>query len=185
MKKSFGIRLLLVCLLLLTMLNASYAVADDVGADDRNPSNDIVIVLDQSNSMSNADPQNRRLDAAQMIVGMCDMENSRVAIIPFAGKIQASADMGFVPINEAESRLNKMNAISGLTRLVGDTDLGNALNLAVKLLLEREDKTNNPMIIALTDGENSFLNNADSDDTTDINNYFATKNSSIIFFGKT
>lgn len=103
MKKSFGIRLLLVCLLLLTMLNASYAVADDVGADDRNPSNDIVIVLDQSNSMSNADPQNRRLDAAQMIVGMCDMENSRVAIIPFAGKIQASADMGFVPINEAES----------------------------------------------------------------------------------
>ena len=118
MKKSFGIRLLLVCLLLLTMLNASYAVADDVGADDRNPSNDIVIVLDQSNSMSNADPQNR-LDAAQMIVGMCDMENSRVAIIPFAGKIQASADMGFVPINEAESRLNKMNAISGLTRLVG------------------------------------------------------------------
>lgn len=87
MKKSFGIRLLLVCLLLLTMLNASYAVADDVGADDRNPSNDIVIVLDQSNSMSNADPQNRRLDAAQMIVGMCDMENSRVAIIPFAGKI--------------------------------------------------------------------------------------------------
>ena len=164
MKKSFGIRLLLVCLLLLTMLNASYAVADDVGADDRNPSNDIVIVLDQSNSMSNADPQNRRLDAAQMIVGMCDMENSRVAIIPFAGKIQASADMGFVPINEAESRLNKMNAISGLTRLVGDTDLGNALNLAVKLLLEREDKTNNPMIIALTDGENSFLNNADSDD---------------------
>lgn len=92
MKRSFGIRLLLVCLLLLTMLNASYAVADDVGADDRNPSNDIVIVLDQSNSMSNADPQNRRLDAAQMIVGMCDMENSRVAIIPFAGKIQASAD---------------------------------------------------------------------------------------------
>lgn len=138
------------------------ARAETVKKDERSPSNDIVIVLDQSRSMNGdrqkADPEGYRLDAAQMIVGMCDMHSSRVAFIPFAGTIQKSADKDFVNINEARARLEKMKRIESMREegLASDTDLGNALSRAVMLLLQREDKSNAPMIIVLTDGANSL-----------------------------
>ena len=126
--------------------------------DEYKPTNDIVIVLDMSDSMLNNDPDGYRLDAAQMIVGMCDMENSRVAIVPFAGPKLAAFkhDTEFVSISEAKSRIQKMKELENLRDVPYryNTDLGNALSYAMMLVMNRRDQSNAPMIIALTDGAN-------------------------------
>ncbi len=158
MKKTRVFGLMMACMLVVTALFAPAAMAAD-GDDDRIPANDIVIVVDQSRSMNTtkqkpSDPDGYRIDAAQMIVGMCDMEKSRVAIVPFAGKL-LDPDTEFVPINEQLSREQKMNQVGKLHSATtqSDTDMGDALSYAVKLLIEREDQSNNPMIIVLTDGK--------------------------------
>lgn len=157
------LRLLSLVLIVVLLVGVAFAEAKPDENDKYKTANDIVIVLDMSNSMTTewpqSDPMGYRLDAAQMIVGMCDMENSRVAIVPFAGpKLPKEADTDFVSISDAGVRLEKMKKLETLRNgsLGGNTDLGNALSYAMMLVQNRRDKTNAPMIIALTDGQNSI-----------------------------
>ena len=131
------------------------------GTDNHAPSVDAVIVLDQSVSMhsefSNSDPNDYRLDAAQMFIGMCDITNSRVAFIPFSGRIPSSDKTGFVSMNDIKGRqaqLEKIEKLRGDLSLGNYTDVGIALTEAVKKLINRTDKSNQPMILLLTDGKN-------------------------------
>ncbi len=166
MKKSRVLGLLLACMLLLTSLYVPSASA--AGGSGTVTANDIVIVVDISSSMRWRDDNNRihgndpegyRFDAAQVVVGMCDMEHSRVAIVPFAGNVYG-ADTEFTPISDMMERQAKLSGIEDRRYTTqGDTDVGNALNYAIKLLIEREDKTNAPMIIVLTDGEQAISKN--------------------------
>lgn len=132
---------------------------------------DAVIVMDQSGSMrfddpakknQSSDPQEYRLDAAQMMISMCDM-SSRVAFLPFAGDVlDKYADSDFVALSTPDIRSKKLAQLEGLrgVNLGAETDVGAALSEAVKLLLERTDTTNRPMIIVLTDGQNEINDDA-------------------------
>lgn len=131
------------------------------GTDNHAPSVDAVIVLDQSVSMhsevSNSDPNDYRLDAAQMFIGMCDITDSRVAFIPFSGRIPSSDKTGFVNMNDIKGRQAQLDRIEKLRGDLGFgnyTDVGIALTEAVKMLINRTDTSNQPMILLLTDGKN-------------------------------
>jgi hypothetical protein len=141
------------------------------------PSIDAVIVMDQSNSMSGGnnsntinDPNGNRFDAALMLVGMCDMNGSRVAFLPFANRSLLNdyekeyPFSDFVPIRDESLRNQQWKAIEALrkTKTFPGTDLGIAIASAINLLLDRDDKTNSPMIILLTDGDNDVANKGES-----------------------
>ena len=172
MKRSLSWLLLLA--MLFTCLSVPAALADNA---ESSGGVDIVIVLDQSKSMrqtdnstgkvntaKSSDPDGYRLDAAQMLVAMADMESSRVAIVPFNQKV-TGADTDFVSINTEQKRNTKLNAINNLPTLQPDTDYGEALAVAYNLIANRQDTSNKPVIILLTDGE-IYMSNVEQYRTT-------------------
>ncbi len=138
--------------------------AEPPGVQTETPSSsvDAVIVMDQSKSMRGAtnmenDPNDYRLDAAQMMIGMADT-GSRVAFVPFAREVLPYGDDDFVDLDDTNARNKKLTEIESQRGkpLTPDTDLGVALTKAVRLLLERTEKENSPMIVVLTDGQNDI-----------------------------
>ena len=127
----------------------------------QSPSIDAVIVLDNSNSMSGIssatknDADGYRFDATEMFITMCDLNGSRVAIIPFAGNILGGDDE-FVDISSRAARdakLQELEAMWNKNDTQPHTDYGTALSKAVKMILDRQDTRNKPVIILLTDGQ--------------------------------
>ena len=159
---------LLLCLLMTVIISLSsiqLGVAEKVEVGQQI---DTVIVLDNSSSMryrsketnkvGGNDIEGYRFDAAQMFISMCDMNGSRVAVIPFAGDIHESASTDFVVLDSENSRDQLINQLDKLRNPYPgqDTNLGKALSLAVEMLANRSDKSNNPMILVLSDGQNSI-----------------------------
>ena len=133
---------------------------------------DLVMVIDVSNSMGNTrenggnDRRGFRLDAAAMLLGLCDAEYSRACVLPFAGTImtkQKYADTLYsVQLNSVstvrEEMINIVNDYRSGSINAPDTDLGGALMTAVEMLENRDETSNAPVIILLTDGQISFNN---------------------------
>lgn len=134
---------------------------------------DIVLLIDQSGSVwrnNPTDPEGYRLDAASMVVGMLSMGNgSRVAFVPFASRVFENADNEFHEINKSTDYFTIKNKCD-LLRIPenaggpndeyrGGTDYAEPLAYAYNLLANREDKSNQPMIILLTDGMMDLSNN--------------------------
>ena len=162
MKKA--ILFVLCSILLLGCLTAAHADQQETQGTN---AVDIVLLIDQSGSLwktnSPSDPNGYRLDAAQMIIAMLSQDNgSRVAYVPFSGKVFESADKHFTTINCEDDYLDKMRQselFRSESKAAGPknendygTDYAEALAYACILLDNREDKTNKPMIILLTDG---------------------------------
>ena len=152
---------------------------------------DIVILVDMTKSMDNnsvnnssaknSDPKGYRLDAAAMLIAMCD-KNSRVAYVPFGGDVAldgvysekgikyVKADSSFDAMDTESARADKIakiardkDFISKLPgRLMKDTNIGAALRKAIELIVGREDKQRDPMIVLLTDGSNEMDKNTRS-----------------------
>ena len=137
---------------------------------------DVVIVIDQStsmyslsrsnNSVSGNDRNGYRLEAASMMLGMCDVERSRAAIVPFAKDLMIKGrntttgkllDISMLGNNNNRSAMIKeLSGMNGGTK--GDTNIGLALEYAVELLTGPafEDRGNRPVILLLTDGQLSL-----------------------------
>ncbi|MDY4140044.1 MAG: VWA domain-containing protein [Eubacteriales bacterium] len=149
----------LLSILLVLMLTAAFlagASAQSVSSSAA-PSTalDIVLLIDQSNSMTEGDtndPDGYRLDAAEMIVAMCNMDGSRVAVLPFDQKTGSDSFTDINTVSRRTAKIADINEFKGKT--TGGTDYGEALYKAYQLLAERKDPKNQPMIILLTDGEN-------------------------------
>lgn len=155
---------LLVCLL---MLAAGYAVAQEekvqgVGLD-------VVIVLDCSRSMNEKDEGGRslstsndaeyyRLDAASIMINMCEVQDSRVAIVPFNRRlVEGSLWNRLIPIGLKDGyamREGLSRAVIDMHDVDGGTDLYIAMQKANELLLaaQEEGSTNKPVILVLCDG---------------------------------
>lgn len=162
---------LMAMLLLLSCVQLPSLAQDAASYDaiDYSSALDVVIVMDQSKSMDTEggknDVEGYRLDAAQMMIGMLDTK-SRVAFVTFAGTILKGYDTEFHVLNTLSARNNKTRHIEALRnqQTTHNTDLGEALQYALKLLMERDDKRREPMIIALTDGSNQLPVNGVSKD---------------------
>lgn len=129
---------------------------------------DIVLLIDQSGSLwyegnGNAnDPNGYRLDAAQMVIAMLGLNDSRVAYVPFAARVFDNADREFQKIDgkvDYDSLMRKCEDLrknpggQNAENTSGGTDYAEALAYAYNLLAQRgPNETNQPMIILLTDG---------------------------------
>ena len=136
---------------------------------------DLVIALDMSSSMAKNDKQSNdmngyRLDAAAIMLGLCDAEHSRAAIVPFAGTVLEDNFYNtkhfnkLYEINIIKSSATRTSMIKELNddemrrRGNADTGLGEALTRAVELLLEHPSN-NHPVIVLMTDGKIDFSSN--------------------------
>ena len=107
----------MVCLILTTMTFVVAASAEvQTGID-------LVILLDSSKSMSDSaygrrDGEYKRLDAAVMMINMCDNAQSRVAVVPFTDHIDASAPWSqMVDISDVHARAQFHEIAIQLTNL--------------------------------------------------------------------
>ena len=160
-------RILASILALILVLSSvlTIACADAVRDDSAAFGVDMVIVLDMTNSMkkpndpnSGNDIYNFRKDATAMLIGMLDMDRSRVAIVPFAGSPMEAREMKVSElrtVSDQETRDKLLDAIYSMGNKPR-TNIGAALMKANQILDSREDKTNLPAIILMTDGNNDM-----------------------------
>lgn len=134
---------------------------------------DMVLVVDESGSMSAAvnnmhDRYGYRHDAAASLIGLCDAEKSRVALLPFSTNVITTIDgvnelkeIDITSHNDTRRKMLKLlendgtdySTLYGYSRKYGgETDLGSALERAVEILVENKSD-NHPVIVLLSDGE--------------------------------
>ena len=132
----------------------------------------VVILLDSSTSMgregesTGADPERFRLEAASIMVGMCSVGDSNVAVIPFDRYPHEDSVWGKMhPVTE-DTRKTLTEAILGYTRTSGGTYIYRALEKANGLLeqLQSEGSPNKNIVLLLCDGQQSPV----SDDRSSI-----------------
>ncbi|MEA4929218.1 MAG: vWA domain-containing protein [Candidatus Limiplasma sp.] len=134
------------------------------------PAMDLVILIDDSNSMFDkadhsgepgSDPDQYRKEAAAIMLNMCEMSTSRVAVVSFGSKPQdikpASMDYenGLISISGAAyaNRAKLTAAIKGYKKDHTDTDVRAALKHAVELFTRTPTlEGNQRVILLLTDG---------------------------------
>lgn len=160
---------LFACICMFVTCFCGVSLADVMLDTSSNEGIDVVVVLDMTNSMGDPsdtigernDPDSYRIDATAMLIGMLDMDGSRVAIVPFAsepfvpGSLEGIMDLRSVNDEEVRNTLvEKLYSLMGRNR--PNTNIGAALMKANQILKERDDKSNRPMIVLLTDGQNSI-----------------------------
>ena len=153
-----------ICLLLESLLGFAAA---DTGEDNAATSGvDVVVALDMSGSMTTRndvrgnDDNGFRIDATAMLIGMVDMDGSRVGIVPFAGTVLNQGIKNLTDVKTVRSRETYITELyDRIAKVRGDnTNIGAALMTALQMLDSREDKSNRPMIVLLTDGKNAIAN---------------------------
>ena len=173
--KRLLIMIAMVCVLLTAMAFVVTASAEvQTGID-------LVILLDSSRSMSGyngatpRDPLYKRLDAAVMMINMCDSTQSRVAVVPFSDHIwgQGSGESDtyqwhqMIDISDASTRSAFCDRVISRDTFSAPTEktfFAGALAKAEELLLARqqEGSTNRPVVLLLTDGDNTSTDQTDS-----------------------
>ncbi|WP_235775363.1 vWA domain-containing protein [Paenibacillus sinensis] len=112
------------------------------------PVKDIVMVIDDSGSMGQNDPNNRRYAAASELVGRMDNDN-RVAVLTFSD--EASVAQPLTSLSGTEKREQVVKAIQGLQTTTGGTNLSGALTAALDVL-SGGGSGRGAMVILLSDG---------------------------------
>ena len=123
---------------------------------------DVIVVLDMSASMYNNgtvvgnDDNGYRLDATAMLVGMLDLDGSRIGVVPFGGRVLSDMNIALKEPGSKWERQEYIDKIYHLRPIKNGTNIGGALMQALYMLDSREDKTNSPMIVLMTDGQNDI-----------------------------
>ncbi|KAA9004715.1 VWA domain-containing protein [Paenibacillus spiritus] len=116
------------------------------------PVKDIVLVIDDSGSMSQSDPSNRRYEAARELIASMDGDN-RVAVVSFSDEAAVAQPLIRLKGNNRERVLA---AIGGLSTTDGGTNLRGALAEAMNVITGASGKERGAMVILLSDGVSSL-----------------------------
>lgn len=135
---------------------------------------DVVFLLDQSGSMANTDPQNRRIETLKYILDYLFFDNTlvdetrrnRAAVIEFgdlAEVLLPFTDLKNAEVVEAAKNRLRARNMSGAEGTAGETDVEEALKLARRLLSPETDGftkqkggLRSRLIVLLTDGVPQF-----------------------------
>jgi len=111
---------------------------------------DFVLVIDESGSMKQNDPENKRIDAAKLFVELNEIltRGNRVSVVGFGEQTNIYIEPAEIGKNKTEI----MEAISSIKNNQVLTDMKLALE-DVKAMLDERVKRNRTIIIFLTDGD--------------------------------
>ncbi len=111
---------------------------------------DFVIIIDESGSMKQNDPENKRIDAAKLFVELNEIltKGNRISVIGFGNQTNIYIE----PTEIGKNKTEIMEAISSIKSNQSLTDMKLALE-DVKAMLDERVKRNRTIIIFLTDGD--------------------------------
>ncbi|WP_338554138.1 vWA domain-containing protein [Paenibacillus sp. KS-LC4] len=110
---------------------------------------DIVLVIDNSGSMAETDPDNQRYVAAKQLIDQMD-NDKRVAIVGFSDLAQQV--LPFTSVDSAANKAAISTAIDSLVPTDGGTDFSRALEEALNTIEAKADTKRGTMVILLSDG---------------------------------
>ena len=138
---------------------------------------DAVIIIDVSSSMNYKGAENDSLqnvslydaayDAATMFIHMCEMNGSRVAVVPFSDEVfettPATGDYAWCTLRDISNANVRDELVKKIRALKTDnaTNLGAAMQKAYEIIeaSRSDDEANQPMILLLTDGAVELFEN--------------------------
>lgn len=129
-------------LMLFTVLLSAPAMAVET-AEGR----DIVFALDMSGSMIRTDPERYLLQAVSSCLQNLSQGDSRAAVVPFSDRLGEELPMTDL---DGAGKDTALSFVDSLTYTSGDTDIGLALEEAVKLLKDSTDRDRR--VVLVTDG---------------------------------
>nr|WP_279588919.1 VWA domain-containing protein [Paenibacillus castaneae] len=109
---------------------------------------DIILVIDNSESMLETDPDNERYSAAKQLIQNMESDK-RVAVVVFNDS--AKLVQPFVSVGEQAGKDSVNTVIDGLNEAIGGTDFALALGEALNTI-ESEASERGTMVILLSDG---------------------------------
>ncbi|MFF2911940.1 VWA domain-containing protein [Paenibacillus sp. NPDC057934] len=113
------------------------------------PVKDVVMAIDDSGSMGQSDPDNRRYSAAQGLVMRMDKDN-QVAVLTFNQDV--SVVQPLTPLSNSGNREKVSAAILNLKTTDGGTNISGALNEALNVINSDSRSDRGSMVILLSDG---------------------------------
>lgn len=151
LKTSF--KFLIPCtLILLFIFGALFQFLYEIGTSKIKKINDVVIVIDTSDSMRKTDPNNDRFSAALDLLDSMNDEN-RVAFYRFDDASEQIAPMTKVTDEMKKDVAKKLKAHENPK---GNTNMGDALNKAYDEIKREEKPDRNAMVILLSDGGDTY-----------------------------
>ncbi|WML59014.1 vWA domain-containing protein [Neobacillus sp. PS2-9] len=112
------------------------------------PPDDIVMVMDISDSMNKTDPRHESLKAAGKLISTMEPHH-RASVISF--NENASITKSMFNINDQAERMDAIDQINHL-KASGSTDIGKALDTAMKEINDHQQAGRKPMVILFSDG---------------------------------
>ncbi|MNO96720.1 von Willebrand factor type A domain protein [compost metagenome] len=113
------------------------------------PVKDIVLVIDNSGSMRETDPNNSRYEAAKSLISSMDSDK-RVAVIEFDH--EARLIQPFVAMNQSTTKEEVYTKIDALEATDGSTDIELALQESMQHIKDQNNTNRGTMVILLSDG---------------------------------
>lgn len=149
-----GIIAIIVCAIIL-LFPLTINAADITNEREYKPL-DLVVVIDASGSMNNADPERAVLSAVRMVANMMPAEDSRIGVISFNTDVNvltrdSSNKPALLPLIEYSNLENVRTNVAGVV-YEHYTAIGNALYEATKLLSEKSDDSRERVIMLFGDG---------------------------------
>ncbi len=132
-------------------------------ADEKKSGADVVIALDTSGSMRSADPMLASVDGASLFAAMLPEEDAGVGLVTFSS--EAREDLPLTGDREQILAALAERKEEGPDGFGGETNIGQALDLAVGMLEREADKApeRSRMIVFFTDGKIDLDNNGTED----------------------
>lgn len=109
---------------------------------------DVVVVVDNSGSMLQTDPQNLRYQAVKNLVSSMD-NDMRVGIIEFSGEARVALPLTTL---DAASRQQVASVVDGLNVSAGGTNFTAALSTSIQQITQQEQDDRGVTVIMLSDG---------------------------------
>ncbi|WP_019913385.1 vWA domain-containing protein [Paenibacillus sp. HW567] len=117
------------------------------------PVKDVVMVIDDSGSMSQSDPGNSRYTAAEALVQRMD-EDNQAAVVTF--NHDATVVQPLVSLSSSANREKVLSVIRNLKTTEGGTNISGALTEAMGVINSDNKSGRGAMVILLSDGFSEF-----------------------------
>ncbi|GGH23004.1 vWA domain-containing protein [Paenibacillus segetis] len=136
-------------LILLMLVGTALEFLYELNIGGQKPIKDIVLIIDNSGSMQETDPDDARYEAAKKLINNMDSDKEASVIL-----FNDSAEIlqPFVRLNNQSTKDQVISQLDGIASTDGGTNIGLALEEAMKQIQSQEGSKRGSMAILLSDG---------------------------------